>query len=108
EEHRKAWLLKVTINTGKTLLTSAWNRHRTDIENAENIGEFIPENSEVYYAVQKLPEKYRVVIHLFYFEELSILQICKMTGSKESTIKSQLHRGRGMLKNLLKEEQYEF
>lgn len=108
EEHRKAWLLKVTINTGKTLLTSAWFRHRTDIEHAENIGECMPEKGEVYYAVQKLPEKYRIVIHLFYYEELSIAQISKIINTKESTIKSQLHRGREMLKELLKEEQHEF
>lgn len=108
EEHRKAWLLTVTVNTAKTLLTSAWSRHRADIEQAENIGESMPEKSEIYYAVQKLPEKYRTVIHLFYYEDLSVAEICKIVGAKESTIKSQLHRGREILKKSLKEEQYEF
>ncbi|MGN0593829.1 MAG: RNA polymerase sigma factor [Hominimerdicola sp.] len=108
EEHRKAWLLKVTANTGKSFVTSAWFRHRADIEDADNISVCMEEKGSVYYAVQKLPEKYRTVVHLFYYEELSVAQISKIVGSKESTVKSQLHRAREMLKEILKEEQYEF
>ncbi len=108
EEHRKAWFLKVTVNAGKSLVTSAWFRHRTNIEEAENIGECMYENSEIYYAVQKLPQKYRTVIHLFYYEDYSVAQISAVVGAKESTVKSQLHRAREQLKDLIKEEQYEF
>ena len=55
-------------------------------------------------AVQKLPQKYGLVIHLFYFEELSVAEIAQLTEQKESTVKSQLHRARQLLRNLLGEE----
>lgn len=109
EEHRKAWLLKVTVNCAKSYVTSAWFRHRSDLDEAvEQTGE-MEEESDLFYAVQKLPDKYRVVVHLFYYEELSIIQISEITKTKQSTVKSQLSRARNMLRTILKEaEQYEF
>ena len=55
-------------------------------------------------AVSKLPPKYRLAVHLFYYEELSVAEIAKLTEQKEGTVKSQLHRAREMLKDLLREE----
>lgn len=57
-------------------------------------------------AVAKLPEKYRTVIHLFYYEELSVKEIAKITGNTEGTVKSQLTRGRDKLRQIMEEEQY--
>lgn len=104
EEHRKAWLIKVTLNTSKTLLMSAWFRRTTAMEEADDIVTELNEKSEVYYAVLKLPAKYRQIVHLFYYEDMSVESISKITGIKLSTIKSQLHRARLMMKELLKEE----
>lgn len=104
EEHRKAWLLKVTINSSKTLLMSAWFRRTTMIEEADEIVTELNEKSEVYYAVLKLPVKYRQIVHLFYYEDMSIENISKITGIKASTVKSQLHRARLMIKESLKED----
>ena len=53
-------------------------------------------------AVEELPEKYRLVIHLFYYEELSVTEIARITNQKESTVKSQLFRAREMLRESLK------
>ncbi len=108
EEHLKAWLLKVTLNTSKSLFSSAWRRHYASLEEAIESGIQLEEKSEVYYAVMCLPEKYRVVVQLYYYHELSIAQISKVTGRKESTVKSLLRRARGRLKEILKEGQYEF
>lgn len=58
-------------------------------------------------AVLALPVKYRDVIHLFYYQGLSVREIAQATGSKESTVTSQLTRGREILKRSLKEE-YDF
>ena len=58
-------------------------------------------------AVKKLPEKYRVIIHLFYFEELSVKEISGLLGMKESTVKSHLFRAREKLKKNLKEEDFD-
>lgn len=110
EEHRKAWLLRVTVNTTKSLLTSAWHRHYAHIEGIAEESCCVEENdSDVYYAVQRLPEKYRIVIQLYYYEELSVKQISDILAKKESTVKSLLRRGRERIKNIMEEgEQYEF
>ncbi len=108
EEHRKAWLLKVAVNTGNTFVKSAWFRHRAEFTEAEGETFEYEDKSEVYYAVKALPEKYRVIVHLFYYEEMSIKEICDALGLSENNAKSRLHRARTMLKEKLKEAEYEF
>ncbi|WP_051650890.1 RNA polymerase sigma factor [Lachnoclostridium phytofermentans] len=99
EEHLKAWLIRVTIN--------CCNKHFLSLKNSpfeiitEDLVYLTPEESEVYQAVLSLHNKYRTVIHLFYYEELSIKQISDVLGKKEGTIKSLLARGRNLLKNKL-------
>jgi len=99
EEHEKAWIIRVTINCTKNLLNSKWNRC-VDILETE-LAEDNIEIQEVYYDVLRLPQKYRTVIHLFYYENLSIKQISKILNTKETTIKTWLSRGRQKLKNIL-------
>lgn len=113
EEHRKAWLIHCTINCIKTFAASAWFRHRASSEGLENMSEesaaakdFSEQSdmkSAVFQAVMSLPEKYRIVIHLFYYEDMSIADISKITGARESTVRAQLSRARVMLKPMLKE-----
>lgn len=100
ENHRKAWLLKVTINCSKSLLSSAWFRKTTTLE--DNIAIDMKENSEVYKYVLELPKKYRTVIHLFYYEDMTNADIAKVLDLNESTVRSQIHRGRNILKEKLK------
>lgn len=101
ENHRKAWLLKVTINSSKSLLSSAWFRRTTSLE--DNIfADNIEESSEVYKFVLKLPKKYRTVVHLFYYEDMATADIGKLLSLKESTVRSQIHRARGLLRENLK------
>ncbi len=100
EEHVKAWLLRVTINCSKNIFTNAWFK-KTEPLNDELVFE-TQEHSDVYYAAQELPAKYRTVVHLFYYEDLSIEQISEYLHMKQSTVKSQLHRARQMLKEKLK------
>lgn len=108
EEHRKAWILRVAVNCTNDFVKSAHYRHRAVLDelpetSCEPSYEF-EEKSEVYYAVQSLPEKYRIPIHLFYYEDMSIEQIAAITKEKQSTVRSQLSRARNMLKDILKEE----
>lgn len=113
DEHRKAWLIRVTINTSKSFLTTAWNRKKVSMEDVEGILEGKSGLDEwdmdhtLLKAVAGLKEKYRVMVHLFYFEELSIKEIGEMTGMKESTIKSHLFRARELLRQELKEEDFD-
>lgn len=104
EEHIKAWLIRVTINCSKSSFTNSWTKKTVPL--TEDISFEIPEQEDLYYAVSKLPQKYRLVIHLFYYEDLSVKEIAERLNMKESTVKSQLHRGREMLKGILKRGTY--
>ena len=63
-----------------------------------------PEDSLLFEAVMRLPEKYRTVIHLFYYEDCAIEEIANILRCPAGTVKSQLNRGRKLLKNMLQEE----
>lgn len=102
DEHRKAWLLRCTINRCKTLMASPWRRRTVPLDTAAEVG-VEDDYREVYNAVLSLPEKYRAVIHLHYFEGLSVAEIAATLQSTEGTVKSQLSRGRALLRDLLKE-----
>ena len=101
DEHIKAWLIKVTINTCRKSFSSSWNKKVVelpeDLEYEDKHQDF-----EVVSAVQSLPEKYRTVIHLFYFEDMAVADIAKTLRSTASTVKSQLSRARNLLRNKLK------
>ena len=96
QEHRKAWLFRVVINQSKNLFASAWFRHRAAL--TEEITFSQESYREICFAVQELPEKYRVVIHLYYYEGYSIKEISEILNKKENTVKSLLKRGRELLR----------
>lgn len=100
DEHIKAWLIRVTINQSKSVFMSSWFKKTVPL--SEEITFDSEEKSDVYFAVQELPLKYRTVVHLFYYEDMGIKEISACLNIKESTVKSQLHRGRKMLKTVLK------
>ncbi|MDR0821368.1 MAG: sigma-70 family RNA polymerase sigma factor [Oscillospiraceae bacterium] len=108
EEHRKAWLIRAAVNTSKTFVTSAWNRHRSADELPDTLGAGNPdiENAEakstVLDAVMSLPVKYRTAIHLFYYEDMQTNQIAAVLGVPENTVKSHLRRARSLLQTKLK------
>ena len=102
DEYRKAWLLRCTLNRCKSLLSSPWRRRIVPLETAEEVG-VEDDYREVYSAVLSLPEKYRAVIHLHYFEGLSVAEIAATLQSTEGTVKSQLSRGRALLRDMLEE-----
>jgi RNA polymerase sigma-70 factor (ECF subfamily) len=103
EEHRKAWLIRVTVSRANSLAASLWRKRRAGFrELPQDFSN--QEAGELAEALGKLPEKYRQVLHLFYYEDLSVEGIASLTGQKPSTVRSQLTRGRGKLKDLLEGE----
>lgn len=105
EEHIKAWLLRVAINRARDLSSCFWRRNRVSWE--DYMDELVfdqPSDRGLFDAVMRLPERYRLVIHLFYFEDQSIGEIASLLHSREGTVKSQLSRGRMLLKNMLMED----
>ena len=105
-EHEKAWLMRVAINLCKNKLKSSWFKTVEIPENLQAVS-IADEESVVMEAVHNLQIKYREVIHLFYYEGYSTIEISSLLQKKESTVRSLLHRSREMLKNTLKGE-YDF
>lgn len=105
EEHEKAWLIRVTVNLCNSRLRSPWRKRIVPLLDSYPVSE--PEQYELLERIMTLPPKYRTVIHLFYYEGYSISDISKLSGQKESTVRSHLTRARQKLKFVLKENDYE-
>ena len=104
EQHIRAWLLRVAINKAKNIQFSFWHRNGMPLADyIETLSFETPETKELFEEVMKLPEKYRVAVHLFYYEDYSIKEIAKILRTTESNIKVRLSRGRAKLKDALKE-----
>jgi len=103
EEHRKAWLIKTTLNLcKKNYHRSIWRRAVPLSEAEGEIFAFQSEReNEVFIAMQKMSPKIRSVIHLYYFEEMSVKEISRITGRREGTVRMQLSRGRDFIRDIL-------
>lgn len=96
-EDTKSWLLRVTINESKNYLLSSWKRKNDLKEDLEIFG--IKENeSTLFYDLKKIPQKYRIVLYLYYFEGYNIKEISKILKITESNTKQRLKRGKEKLK----------
>ena len=105
EEHLRAWLLRVAVNGAKDVNASFWRRNKVSWEDyMQELTFQEPGDSRLFEAVMRLPDKYRLAIHLFYYEDLAVSEIAQILRTREGTVKSQLSRGRKLLKNMLKEE----
>lgn len=96
EEHERAWLIRVTINCSKNLLNSKFFRNTAELK--EDIPFETEEKHNIYYSVQKLPIKYKTIVHLYYYENYKIKEISQILKMKENTVKSYLARAREKLK----------
>lgn len=101
-EHEKAWLLKVAANLAKNRIRDAVT-HDTDELNEELVAEEQEDLSYVWEAVRKLPETQREVVHLYYAEGYTTHEIAEMLGRAETTVRSDLHRARKALREILGE-----
>lgn len=105
EKHIRYWILRVAINKAKNIQSSFRRKNEMSLEDyVETLTFETPESRELFEEVMKLPEKYRVVIHLFYYEDYSVKEIAKILRTTESSVKVRLSRGRAKLKDSLKEE----
>ncbi len=105
EEHIKAWLIRVAINRAKDLRASFWRRNKSDWEEGMATLPFEePADGLLFQAVMGLEEKYRIVVHMFYYEDYDIAEIARILGCPGGTVKSRLSRARRLLKTQLKED----
>ena len=104
EEHRKAWLLRTTLNLSRRVTSATWRRKTVPLEEGEAVEAQPfrkPEENRVWQALQSLPEDYRLPIYLFYFEELPTQTIAKVLGLRPGTVRMRLSRGREQLRTQL-------
>ena len=101
EEQRRAWLMTVTANRCRSLLRSP--RRQTE-PLSEELACLPAEESDLLRAVLALEEKYRLPIHLYYYEGYSIAEIAALLHRSAATVGSQLARGREKLRKMLEEE----
>lgn len=104
DDHIRKWLIKVAINECKSIWRSFWYKNVTSFEELETEPEYIdPEKNEVFSEVMKLPRKYSIVLHLYYYEGYGCREIAAVLGISESNVQTRLMRGRNILKEKLKE-----
>ena len=114
ESSIKTWLLRITVNTCKDYLKSAYNRRVTLFSEEEeekipaaNMGEEIEkkqDNEQIRKALFLLPEKYREVLICLYFEERSVAETAKVLGLGEGTVKSRASRARDKFREILEKQ----
>lgn len=104
EEHLKAWLIRVAVNKSKNHVKSSWFAKRKEMP--EDLSYLPEEYNDILQAVLSLDEKYRLPIHLFYYEGYSIREIAQILKMPSATVGTRLKRGREQLKALLGKEDY--
>ena len=103
-QHIRAWLLRVAINCAKNVSRSFFRRNTVPLEDYMDSLEFDSgESREIFREVMNLPETYRLVIHLYYYEDYSVAEIGRILGLTESNVKVRLSRGRQLLEKALQE-----
>ena len=99
-EHLRAWLIVTARNVCRDELRR-FRRRELSLDEARDVAASAPEIDETLTAVRSLPEKYRLPIYLFYYEELTTAQIAAALNRRESTVRSDLRRGREKLRQKL-------
>lgn len=107
--HRRAWLIRATINLCKNKLNTFWQRNKCSLDSIAPpaADDTIDTSNDVLEAVFSLPEKYRIVVYMFYYEGYTTEEIATLLAKNHATVRSHLRRARAQLKDLLKEE-YDF
>ena len=106
EEHRKAWLLRTTVNQSRRVTASSWRRKTVPLSEREDTPVQFrePEENRVWEALQALAEDYRLPIYLFYFHDLPPQEIAKILAIRPGAVRMRLTRGREQLREKLKGE----
>lgn len=112
-EHEKRWLIRVTANECYSLYRSPWKKHRQECENVDNLLEEqdakeqferkLVTSESVNDMLSCLPEKYSTALYLYYYEEYSTKEIATILRKSESTIRTQLMRGKDLLRKKMEE-----
>ena len=103
EDHRRNWLINVTLKHCKKITFSPWRQKVSPLEEFPALEDAMDDAAlAVFSAVQNLPAKYRTPVYLYYYEGFSVDEIADITGRRPGTVKSDLFRAREKLRDQLK------
>lgn len=112
QSSEKTWLIRITINTCKDMLRTSWIKRVTTfgvLQDSENEYEKPYDiekketNKELYELIQRLPQKYKEILLLFYYKDLTYEEISEILQIPEGTVRSRLSRAREKLKKMMNE-----
>lgn len=107
-DEEKFWLLRVTANECKNFFNSVWNKKRITSPLEElNISNDEKDYLLLYSSLQKIPKKYRICIHLYYFYGYNLNEISKILNINVNTVKTRLSRSKKILKSEMEEKENE-
>ena len=99
ESHKKAWIIRVTINICRDMNRFTAFRQFQPLEEYPYVSTEVGiERCELLELIRRLPEAKRNAIYLFYYERMTIEEIAAATGKSAGTVSSDLHRARKMLR----------
>jgi RNA polymerase sigma factor (sigma-70 family) len=102
EAEKRSWLLKVTANKCINLIKSTWKKRVVEL--SDDLSYLPKEDATMLSSILALDEKYRVPIHLYYFEGYSTNEIAKILRLNPATLRTHLTRARILLKEILGDE----
>lgn len=105
-EHEKAWLIVTARNECKNQLKHWWRKNRASEEALEHLTWEQPEDGELWDYILSLPEKYRMVLYLHYYQGYTSLETAEILGKNPSTVRTWLVQARWKLKEILEVEEY--
>ena len=103
ERELKSWMVVTVSNVCKDMLRRR-QRQDLNIDDYPELSAPADEKQDLLRAILDLPEKFKSVIYLYYFEGYAVKEIAKATRQTEGTVKSWLFRARKLLKRSLEEE----
>lgn len=106
DDHIRRWLIRVAVNEGKNLRKSYYKRMVDSIDKAEELPTFSDERDRALYdIVASMPPKYKIAVHLFYYEDYSTEEIAELLCLSPAAVRTRLFRARKILKKLLTEDE---
>nr|WP_286173021.1 sigma-70 family RNA polymerase sigma factor [Caproiciproducens sp. MSJ-32] len=101
QEHIKAWLIVTASNTCKNFLKHWW-RKNVDIDSLqEQLTISNNENKYIFEKIMNLPQKYKLIIYLYYYEGYKLKEIAEKLNMNDSTVRSYLRRRRNLLRDII-------
>lgn len=104
EQHLKAWLIVTASNYCKDLLKQAFRKQKNLDDFREIAGEDEQHIDEMMEMVMNLPEKYKTIVYLYYYEGYNSREIARLLHKPDSTIRTYLQKARKILKQEISEE----